>query len=154
MLKNNLFRSKFIPIESLSLIRANNIKQGLNVLHQALNMSKKFSMDKHCATAYVLHNLGWGHFKNKNYKIALEYAEKAFNLRKEMYGKVKNHPSLANSLYNLGDIYCASLNKKKGLQLYQDALEMYKALSLEYLPEVDEIKQKIKDLASISRSEV
>lgn len=129
-----------------SLIRANNIKRGLDVLHQALNMSKKFGMEKHCATAYVLHNLGWGHLKNKDYKTALEYAEKAFNLRKEMYGKIKNHPSLAKSLYNLGDIYCASLNKNKGLQLYQESMAMYKALSLEHLPEAGEIKKKIKDL--------
>lgn len=133
-----------------SLIGNNKINQGLNTLHQALDLSKKFGMDKHCATIFVLDDLGAGYLKKKDYQKALEYTEKSFNLRKERYGTVKNHPSLAQSLHNLGDIYCSLSNQVKGLQLYIDALNMYKALSLEHLPEVNEIKKKIKALESSS----
>ena len=126
-----------------SLLIANKIHDGLEVLNQALNMSKNFNMDRHYVTAHVLHDLGWGYLKNRDYKTALEYGEKALNLRKEMYSNAKNHPELAESLHNLGDIHCALGNKNHGLVLYKEALSMYLALSLEHLTEFSEIKQKI-----------
>ena len=137
-----------------SLIRTNNIDMALIHLHQALDLSEKFDMNKHCITAFVLNDLGRGYLKKGIYTTALEYGARAVNLRQELYDNVKHHHELAESLHNLAEINVALGNKNNGLQLYKDALAMYVALSLEHLPEVDEIKQKIKDLASISRSEV
>ena len=134
-----------------SLIRTNKVKQGLEILHEALKLSQQFGMEKHYITAFVLQDLGRGYFKRKDYHTALKYAEKALILRRELYGS-QNYHELAESLHNLAEINVALGNKNNGLQLYKDALAMYVALSLEHLPEVDEIKQKIKDLASISRS--
>jgi tetratricopeptide (TPR) repeat protein len=126
-----------------SLIRTNNIKKGLDVLHQALILSEKFSMGKHFITAFVLQDLGSGYFKVKDYRNAIEYTEMALNLRKELYSNIENHYELAESLHVLGDINLALGNKNKGLKLYKESLKMYTALLLEHLPEAAEIKQKI-----------
>jgi tetratricopeptide (TPR) repeat protein/DNA-binding CsgD family transcriptional regulator len=131
-----------------ALIIVNDTQQGLEILHKASHMSKKFSMDKHYITGHVLHDLGFGYFKNGNYKTALEYATKALGLRKELYANAKNHPELAESLHNLGSIHVALKNKNEGLSFYKEAIEMYVMLSLEHLPEANEIKQKIKILES------
>ena len=132
-----------------SLIRTNKVKQGLEVLLEALKLSEKFGMDKHYITAFVLQDLGWGYFKKQDYHAALKYAEKALILRRELYGS-QNYHELAESLHNLGDIYLALKNRKKALNLYQEALDMYIALSLEHLPQVNDIKQQIASLTSSS----
>jgi len=129
-----------------TLIRTGHVQEGIEVLYQALNMAEKFSMNKHFTTAWIFYDLSFGYFKNKNYPLALEYSEKALALRKEIYNEVKNHIELAESLYISGDIYMALKNRKEALKLYQEAMNMYIALSLEYLPQADEIKQKIKEL--------
>ena len=132
-----------------TLIKTNNVKQGLDILHKALAMTENFGMNKHFTTAWVLYNLGCGYFKNGDYPHALKYSEKALALRKEIYSNVKSHIELSESLYLLGNIHIALNNKDNGLQLYKESLEMYKALLLEHLPEVNEIKQKINELASV-----
>lgn len=124
-----------------SLIKINNIKEGLDALHQALNLSRKFKIK--ISTAWILYDLGCGYFKNKDYQTALQYAQESLTLRKEMYGNV-NHVKLAESLYSVGDIYFALSNKTIALQLYKESLDMYIALSLEHLPEITQLKQKIK----------
>ncbi|MGI9215186.1 MAG: hypothetical protein ACR2HS_06060 [Gammaproteobacteria bacterium] len=43
-----------------SLIRTNKVKQGLEVLHEALKLSQQFGMEKHYITAFVLQDLGCG----------------------------------------------------------------------------------------------
>ncbi len=106
-------------------------------------------MDEHYVTGCVLYDLALGYFKNKNYQIALEYAEKALNLRKKIYYNIKNHYHLAESLHNLAEINVALGNKNNGLQLYKESLEMYLALSLEQLPAIDKIKKNIKELDSV-----
>lgn len=127
-----------------SLIKSNNVKSGLEVLHQALALSEKLNMNKHCITAFVLHDLGQGYLKDGNNKLALKYAKMAVDLRREIYSDVKNHHELAESIFSLGDIYFSLKNKKLATELYQEALAMYTDLSLEHLPKVDEIKQKIR----------
>lgn len=126
-----------------TLIKLNKINQSLIVLHEALDLSKKFDLNNHCCTGFVFHALGIGYFKKRDYKSAIEYGEKASKLRKKIYDKVKNHHELAESLHSLGDIYLAVGNKEYGLKLYKEAVEMYKSLSIKYLPEIDEINKKI-----------
>ena len=129
-----------------SLIKTNKIKEGLEALHQALDLIEKFGMNNHCITGFVLHDLGIGYFKNKDYEKALKHAGKAVILRKELYSNVKHHHELAGSLHSLGDINLALKNKTLALRLYQEALTMYSSLSLDHFPITSEIKQKIKEL--------
>lgn len=133
-----------------SLLGINKIKEGLKVLHEAVKLSEKFGMDRHCITAFVLQDLGVGYFKNKDYHTAVKYPEKSLNLRRELYGKRKYH-ELAESLFNLADIYFALKNNDQALKLYKESLDMYMALSLGDLSEVNIIKQKINIINSSTR---
>ena len=128
------------------LIQADSPKDGISVLYQALNMAKKFDVDEHYHFAFILYDLGRGYLKLNDHTKALEYAEKALQMRQKLYATTKNHPEIATSLHSLGDIYFASGDKTKALEFYKQALEMSLALSLNHLPETKEIQWKIKKL--------
>lgn len=130
----------------IALIGLNKIDEGITALRQALDISEKFNMEKHFITGLVYCDLGIGYFRNKEYQKALKYAEKALNLKKELYSNVGNHQEIVESLDSLGDIYLALDNKIKALELYKQALEMSLALSLEHLPQTKEIQRKFKEL--------
>lgn len=135
-----------LNIYGAALVSTNSIEKGIEKLHEALNLCIDFGMDKHFINAFVHHNISIGHLKNKNYQKALQHAEQAFKLRKEIYEKVKNHIEISESLHNLGDIYKALRNRDKALEFYQQALEMNIKLSLDHLPETEKLRTKIKSL--------
>jgi tetratricopeptide (TPR) repeat protein/DNA-binding CsgD family transcriptional regulator len=132
---------------SLIQLNNNNIQQGLDLLHQSLDMAKKFNKERHFISAYTLQHLGWGYYKKGDYQKAMEYAEKALNLRREIYSTVPNHHEIAETLCNLGNIHLALKDKKLALNFYQEALTMYISLSSpQHTDEINELKQKINEL--------
>ncbi len=131
-----------------ALIKLNELDEGLNILHEALKISKNLGMEKHFISAFVSYNLGEAYLKTGNYSQALNYAQESLNLRREVYKKVKNHLEIAESLHSLGDIHLALGDKVKALEFYKKSLTMNLALSLSHLPETEELKQKIKDIVN------
>ena len=72
--------------------------------------------------ASVFHNLGYGYNAMGNYDKALEYFEKALEIRESKLGK--DHPSTASTYNNIGEVYRAKGDYDKALEYYGKAMEI------------------------------
>jgi tetratricopeptide (TPR) repeat protein len=86
-------------------------------------------------------NIGTIHYYKEDYDLALEYYQKALEIRKKVLGE--SHPDLSTSYNNIGAIYDAKEDYRKSLKYYQKALEICKQTIGEEHSETKKVEKNI-----------
>lgn len=121
--------------ECLNTLGYINLVQGRNdkALENFENALKLLNKEDGKLTAQTYNNLALVYWNTGNTDHALNYHEKAYELRKKMFGA--NNSLVGASLNNIGLIY-SSNSPEKALEYYNQALEIYKNVYGENHPKI------------------
>ena len=88
-----------------------------------ISLCEKLYGKEHADTAQSYNNIGVIYYNQGNYAKALEYHEKALDIRERVLGP--NHPDTAQSYNNIGLVYYNQGDYAKALEYYGKALDIY-----------------------------
>jgi predicted enzyme related to lactoylglutathione lyase len=92
------------------------------LITHSVAVAKSFNKSEHEDYATLLNNIGSVYDKIGDYNKALEFYEKALNIRKKVLGT--EHPNTATSYNNIGSTYDSMGDYNKALEFYENALNI------------------------------
>ncbi len=105
-----------------SLKKGSGISVWNKLITHSIAVAKSFNKSEHEDYATLLNNIGSVYDKIGDYNKALEFYEKAINIREKVLGT--EHPDTATSYNNIGGVYMAISDYNKALEFYEKAINV------------------------------
>lgn len=126
--------SRDLTNASLCQTKLNNTDEALSNLSRSLELAEHNQVLDSYVGARIFHALSIAQFEKANYELALEYGNRAHQLRIKHFHPL--HIEVAKGYFSQADIYLALNKPSKAKALLQKSLEIYQKLFEEHHPEI------------------